>query len=127
MGSLLNLALSALSASTRNSGFASFTGRMAVALLVAGFGALLAAGGLGCAAAAPCSSQDEAAQGPAASEGREIMPLPRNRQTLLLAGIFLILLLFTLNYAGAILLPIIFAFILYLVLQPAMREATKVG
>ena len=55
------------------------------------------------------------------------MPLPRNRQTLLLAGIFLILLLFTLNYAGAILLPIIFAFILYLVLQPAMREATKVG
>ena len=52
MGSLLNLALSALSASTRNSGFASFTGRMAVVLLVAGFGALLAAGGLGCAAAA---------------------------------------------------------------------------
>jgi predicted PurR-regulated permease PerM len=78
-------------------------------------------------AAAACSSQDAAARTPAASESRESMPLPRNRQTLLLAGIFLILLFFTLNYAGAIILPIIFAFMLYLVVQPAMREVTKVG
>ena len=53
------------------------------------------------------------------------MPLPRNLQTLLLAGIFGILLLFALYFTAEIVLPIIFAFILYLVLQPLMRGATR--
>ena len=53
------------------------------------------------------------------------MPLPRNLQTLLLTGIFGILLLFALYFTGEIVLPIIFAFILYLVLQPLMRGAAR--
>lgn len=77
-------------------------------------------------ASAPASSQDEAARQPDASERRPSMPLPRNLQTLLLGGIFLILLFYTLYFTGGIVLPIIFAFILYLVLQPAMRAFAKV-
>ena len=53
------------------------------------------------------------------------MPLPRNLQTLLLTGIFGILLLFALYFTGEVVLPIIFAFILYLVLQPLMRGAAR--
>jgi hypothetical protein len=52
MSSLLNLALSVLATSTRNSALAGFAGQMATAVLVAGFGVLLTAAGLGCACAA---------------------------------------------------------------------------
>jgi len=62
---------------------------------------------------------------PEAQERLAEMPLPRNLQTLLLAGIFGILLLFALYFTGEIVLPIIFAFILYLVLQPLMRGAAR--
>jgi predicted PurR-regulated permease PerM len=55
------------------------------------------------------------------------MPLPRNLQSLLLMGIFVLLLFFALYSAGEIVLPILFAIILYLVLQPAMRGAAKLG
>ena len=53
------------------------------------------------------------------------MPLPEDPKTLLLLGIFLLLLFYGLYLAGQIVLPIIFAAILYLVLQPAMRLGTK--
>src|SRR4029077_19377196 len=53
------------------------------------------------------------------------MPLPRNLQTLLLMGIFAILAMFTLYFTGEVVLPIIFAFILYLLLQPLMRGAAR--
>lgn len=55
------------------------------------------------------------------------MPLPENLQTILLMGIFLLMALFALYFAGEIIVPIIFAIILYLVLQPAMRGAGKLG
>jgi predicted PurR-regulated permease PerM len=60
-----------------------------------------------------------------APEWPEEMPLPRNLQTLLLLGIFTLLLFYALYLAGSIVLPIIFAGVLYLVLQPAMRVAAK--
>ena len=62
---------------------------------------------------------------PEAQERLAEMPLPRNLQTLLLTGIFGILLLFALYFTGEVVLPIIFAFILYLVLQPLMRGAAR--
>jgi predicted PurR-regulated permease PerM len=54
------------------------------------------------------------------------MPLPQNLQSLVLTGIFALLILFALYFTAEVVLPIIFAIILYLVLQPAMRAATKV-
>ncbi len=53
------------------------------------------------------------------------MPLPRNLQSLFVFGIFLLLFFYALYFAGEIVLPIIFAVILYLVLQPAMRALAK--
>jgi predicted PurR-regulated permease PerM len=70
--------------------------------------------------ALPAMGSEEAANA-AGAERREPMPLPRNLQTFLLFGIFTILLFYTLYFTGEFVLPIIFAMILYLVLQPAMR------
>src|SRR5688572_6172290 len=53
------------------------------------------------------------------------MPLPQNLQSLLLMGIFALLILFALYFTGEVVLPVIFAIILYLVLQPAMRGAAR--
>ncbi|QQS12146.1 MAG: AI-2E family transporter [Rhodospirillales bacterium] len=53
------------------------------------------------------------------------MPVPQDIQTFLLTGIFLLLTLFALYFTGEVVLPIIFAFILYLVLQPAMRAFAR--
>lgn len=53
------------------------------------------------------------------------MPLPQNLSSLMVMGIFLLLVLFALYFTGEVVLPIIFAIILYLVLQPAMRGAAK--
>ena len=55
------------------------------------------------------------------------MPLPRNLQTLLLTGIFGILLLFALYFTGEVVLPIIFAFILYQVSAPHARRGQSCG
>jgi predicted PurR-regulated permease PerM len=71
------------------------------------------------------SSADEAARKAELAERRAAMPLPRNLQSLLLFGIFLLMFLYTLYYTGEIVLPIIFAIILYLVLQPVMRAFAK--
>ena len=70
---------------------------------------------------ASSSSQDAEARLAAQAERRDAMPLPRNLQSLLLFAIFLILVFYTLYFTGEIFLPIIFAIILYLVLQPVMR------
>ena len=71
------------------------------------------------------SQDEEAARQAAQAERRDAMPLPRNLQSLLLFGIFLLLLFYTLYFTGEIVLPIIFAMILYLVLQPVMRFFIK--
>jgi predicted PurR-regulated permease PerM len=60
-----------------------------------------------------------------AQERQAEMPLPQNLQSLLLMGIFVLLMFFALYFTGEVVLPIIFAIILYLVLQPAMRGAAK--
>jgi predicted PurR-regulated permease PerM len=56
---------------------------------------------------------------------RQEMPLPQDLQTLLLMGTFGLLLFFALYFTGEVVLPIIFAIILYLVLQPAMRGIAR--
>jgi predicted PurR-regulated permease PerM len=53
------------------------------------------------------------------------MPLPQNLQSLVLMGMFALLILFALYFTAEVVLPIIFAIILYLVLQPAMRGAAR--
>ncbi len=53
------------------------------------------------------------------------MPLPQNIQSLVLMGMFALLILFALYFTAEVVLPIIFAIILYLVLQPAMRGAAR--
>ncbi len=63
------------------------------------------------------SAAPEATPKPVQSQLR----VPRNLQIFLLAGIFCFLLLYTLYFTGDLLLPIVFAMILYLVLQPVMR------
>jgi predicted PurR-regulated permease PerM len=60
------------------------------------------------------------------AQGRQAeMPLPQNLQSLLLMGILALLMFFALYFAGEVVLPIIFAIIMYLMLQPAMRVAAK--
>ena len=54
------------------------------------------------------------------------MPLPQNLQSLVLMGMFALLILFALYFTAEVVLPIIFAIILYLVLQPAMRGAARI-
>lgn len=49
------------------------------------------------------------------------MPLPRNPVALLLSGIFIVLLGAALYFAATVAIPVAMAFMLYLVLQPAMR------
>jgi predicted PurR-regulated permease PerM len=66
-------------------------------------------------------------QGPSqeAQERLAEMPLPQNLQSLVLMGMFALLILFALYFTAEVVLPIIFAIILYLVLQPAMRGAAR--
>jgi predicted PurR-regulated permease PerM len=72
-------------------------------------------------------SGEQIGPSPEAQERQAEMPLPRDLQSLLLMGIFLLLVFFALYFTGEVVLPIVFAIILYLVLQPAMRGATKLG
>ena len=60
-----------------------------------------------------------------ALERQAEMPLPQDLLSLMVMGIFLLLSLFALYLTAEVVLPIIFAIILYLVLQPAMRGAAK--
>jgi predicted PurR-regulated permease PerM len=68
---------------------------------------------------------EEAGPSQEAQERLAEMPLPQNFQSLLLTGIFALLVLFALYFTAEVVLPIIFAIILYLVLQPAMRAAAR--
>lgn len=61
----------------------------------------------------------------ASDEANRPMPLPSNPQTILLLGIFLLLLFFTLQLASAVVVPIVFALILSLLLRPVMRGAAR--
>ena len=49
------------------------------------------------------------------------MPLPHDVQSLLLIGIFGLLVLYLLRMASEIVVPVVFALVLYLLLQPSMR------
>jgi predicted PurR-regulated permease PerM len=60
-----------------------------------------------------------------AQERQAEMPLPQDLLSLMVMGIFLLLGLFALYLTAEVVLPIIFAIILYLVLQPAMRWTAK--
>jgi predicted PurR-regulated permease PerM len=57
----------------------------------------------------------------APAEPRTDMPLPRDAHALLLTGILCLLTLYTLYFAREIVLPIVFALVLHLLLQPSMR------
>jgi predicted PurR-regulated permease PerM len=72
------------------------------------------------------TAKDEMAPSePAVERLDDDLPLPHNGQSLLLAGIFTLLLFGALYFTGELVLPIIFAFVLHLLLQPAMRALTK--
>ena len=60
-------------------------------------------------------------------EARKEMPLPNDMRTLTLLGIFVLLLLYTLYFAAAIMLPIVAAFVLNQLLQPAIRAMARAG
>jgi predicted PurR-regulated permease PerM len=55
----------------------------------------------------------------------DAMPLPTDLRTILLLGIFVLMTFYTLYVAREILIPILFAFILNLLLQPAMAALTR--
>lgn len=55
------------------------------------------------------------------AEGPEEMPLPSDPKTIFLGGLFVLALLATAYVASEIVLPLVFAIVLYLLLQPAMR------
>tara|TARA_R110000868_G_C10917924_1_gene765425 strand:- start:268 stop:1407 length:1140 start_codon:yes stop_codon:yes gene_type:complete len=52
---------------------------------------------------------------------RRAMPLPEDLKSVMLVAIFGLLLLFALYFTKAIVMPIVFAFVLFLMLQPGMR------
>jgi predicted PurR-regulated permease PerM len=54
------------------------------------------------------------------------MPLPQDLVVLLLVGIFGLLAFYTLHFASEIVIPIVMAFMLYMVLQPSMRVFARV-
>jgi len=63
---------------------------------------------------------DESRSSKLASEGKD-MPLPQDPKVVFLGGLFLLALLASANVAKEVVLPIVLAFILKLLLQPAMR------
>jgi predicted PurR-regulated permease PerM len=67
---------------------------------------------------------DDTSVAPAPGEGEEL-PLPKDVHAFLLLGIFTLLLLDALYFAAHMLLPVMFAFLLQLLLQPVMRALGK--
>jgi len=59
------------------------------------------------------------------AETRSEMPLPRDLQSFVMTAILALLVLVILYFTGEIVLPIIFAFLLNLLLQPAMTALTR--
>ncbi len=70
-------------------------------------------------------NEDQTGPSQEAQDRQAEMPLPDNLQSLLLMGMFALLAFFALYFTAEVVLPIIFAIILYLVLQPAMRAAAR--
>jgi predicted PurR-regulated permease PerM len=79
---------------------------------------------------------NDAAVGPLAADDRpapselleakwQEMPLPQSVQSFLLMGIFTVLIFYTLYFTSQVVLPIIFAVVLNLLLQPSMRWLVK--
>jgi len=58
-------------------------------------------------------------------EALDEMPLPRDLHSFLLMAILIILVLYSLYFISEVVLPIFFAFVLYLLLQPSMRWFAK--
>jgi predicted PurR-regulated permease PerM len=79
----------------------------------------------GDAASSTAVSGEQTGPSQEAQERQAEMPLPQDLLPLMVTGIFVLLLLFALYFTAEVVLPIIFAIILYLVLQPAMRGAAK--
>jgi predicted PurR-regulated permease PerM len=76
------------------------------------------------AASSAVAASDAAADRP--GEARPVeMPLPRNRQALLLAGIFGLLLIYSLYFARDMAIPVVFAVILHFALEPVMRSLVR--
>ena len=63
---------------------------------------------------------------PSDGEPQEPIPLPHDPVILLLFGIFSLMVFYTLYFTGEIVIPIIMAFMLYLVLQPSMRLFARI-
>jgi predicted PurR-regulated permease PerM len=61
-----------------------------------------------------------------ATEAEAEMPLPSNPQTFFLGGIFALSVFATLYLASPIILPVVLAFVLKLLLQPAVRLLQRV-
>jgi predicted PurR-regulated permease PerM len=61
------------------------------------------------------------------SERRSEIPLPEDVQSVVLISILALLLFYTVYFAGQIIRPVLFAFVLNLVLQPAMRGLGRMG
>lgn len=62
----------------------------------------------------------------ASGNGHQEIPLPRDKQAVLLTGIFILLMLGALFFARSVVVPIVFAFVLNLMLQPVVRWMTAV-
>jgi hypothetical protein len=58
---------------------------------------------------------------PAETRAEMQLPQKQNMQSVLLPAIFVVAMFYTLYFASEIVLPIAFAFVLYLQLQPSMR------
>jgi predicted PurR-regulated permease PerM len=72
----------------------------------------------------PAPPTEDTSAAPARGEDGEL-PLPKDVHAFLLLGIFTLLLLDALYFAAHMLLPVMFAFLLQLLLQPAMRALGK--
>ncbi len=55
-----------------------------------------------------------------------LAPLPSNTRTIFLGGIFVLVFLTCIHSASEIVIPIVFAFVLKLVMQPVFRMLTKI-
>jgi predicted PurR-regulated permease PerM len=75
-------------------------------------------------AASSTAAIDAVAERPGEARPAE-MPLPRNRQALLLAGIFGLLLIYSLYFARDMAIPVVFAVILHFALEPVMRSLVR--
>ena len=71
------------------------------------------------------ASSDELSRPPLGEEAEEAMPLPADAKIIFLGGIFFILLLATLYAAAEIVWPLVFAFMISLLLNPLLRVLTR--